>query len=330
MSERHRSEGTPPTPRWEQESTESRGTPDGNPPIPAARWEQSVDLDPQPTTELELPFGDDDDDGAWPEREPRLAAARESLSATRESFAESLAATRESLSTTASKVGRWLHSLDRRPEFHAGRDPLAELAPAADREPEPVRADSAASTASPARSRSERKAAGREADDREPGDRDDEDRDGIEIGVRFPTAPLGYNRQAVDSHIALLEEEITELREQAAPPLSIEEEIERLGEQTASILVVAHDKAHETARRAQQQAARAVREAAADAERITAAAEQRLRELDEETDAVWRERELEDVREVSRTLATLADAASERFPAAPDPMAPVAAAGAQE
>jgi hypothetical protein len=53
-------------------------------------------------------------------------------------------------------------------------------------------------------------------------------------------------------------------------------------------------------------------------ERITAQAQRRLCELDEETDAVWRERErlLGDVREVSRTLATLADAASERFPAA--------------
>ncbi len=109
--------------------------------------------------------------------------------------------------------------------------------------------------------------------------------------------------------------------------MSISEEIERLGEQTASILVVAHDKAHETARRAQQQAARAVSEAAANAERLTAEAERRLRELDEETDSVWQERErlLEDVREVSRTLATLADAATERFPAAPESSAPAVA-----
>jgi DNA repair exonuclease SbcCD ATPase subunit len=265
--------------------------------------------EPQPTTELEIRFDqDEDDDERWLEREPRLAAARESLSATRASVGESLAITRGSLSERASKVGRWLHSIDRRPEFDAGRDPVAELG-------------------GDPQSRGEPPAPGGDAD--RPSDRDDGERedDGIEIGIRFPTAALGYNRQAVDDHIALLEEEIAELREEAAPPMSISEEIERLGEQTASILVVAHDKAHETARRAQQQAARAVSEAAANAERLTAEAERRLRELDEETDSVWQERErlLEDVREVSRTLATLADAATERFPAAPESSAPAVA-----
>jgi hypothetical protein len=293
-------------PRWERESQEDLRPPE---------------QEPQPTTELEIHFDRDEDDGQWPEREPRLAAARDSLSVTRASVGESLWATRESLSATASKLGRWLHSLDRRPEFDAGRDPVAELtsgegggARGGD-----TGAGPAPATRAQAPGARDRDTPERARDDRE----DDVDDDGIEIGVRFPTAPLGYNRQAVDSHIAMLEEEIAELREQAAPPLSIEEEIERLGEETASILVVAHDKAHETTRRAQQQAARAVSEAAADAERITAAAEQRLRELDEETDAVWRERErlLEDVREVSRTLATLADAASDRFPAAPEPSA---------
>lgn len=305
-------------PRWERESQEDLRPPE---------------QEPQPTTELEIHFDRDEDDGQWPEREPRLAAARDSLSVTRASVGESLWATRESLSATASKLGRWLHSLDRRPEFDAGRDPVAELTSgegggARSGDSGARGGDTGAGPAPAARAEAP------DARDRDTpaGDRDeledDVDDDGIEISVRFPTAPLGYNRQAVDSHIAMLEEEIAELREQAVPPLSIEEEIERLGEETASILVVAHDKAHETTRRAQQQAARAVSEAAADAERITAAAEQRLRELDEETDAVWRERErlLEDVREVSRTLATLADAASERFPAAPEPSAPASSA----
>ena len=117
--------------------------------------------------------------------------------------------------------------------------------------------------------------------------------------------------------------------ERGAAPLSITEEIERLGEQTASILVVAHDKAHETARQAQEQADRAVREATAGAERITSEAQRRLRELDEETDAVWRERErlLEDVRVVSQTLSALADDASARFPADGAGQAVGAAAG---
>jgi DNA repair exonuclease SbcCD ATPase subunit len=283
------------SPRWERESQE-----DVRPP----------ETEPQETTELSIPldegedrrWSDGEEDGEWPAREPRLAAARESLSATR-----------DSLSSKASKVGRWLHSLDRRPEFdaRAGGDPVAELttgsaedahrSPETDTEPEAPRQEPETREVPPL----------------------DDDR---QFGVRFPTAPLGYNRQAVDDHIAALEEEIAELRNVVEPPPSINEEIERLGEQTASILVVAHDKAHETARRAQEQAARSVREAAHNAERITSEAERRLRQLDEETDAVWRERQrlLADVREVSETLGTLVEAAAERFPAAPEPAAATA------
>jgi len=304
------------SPRWERESQEDLRPPQ---------------QEPQQTTEWGIELDDyedrrrseEEDGGQRPAREPRMAAARESLGATRESVGESLTATRESLSATATKVGRWLHSLDRRPEFEAGtgRDPVAELTSGSgsDSDRDSSNSDDDTTAGPAADSGSEHL-----SDDAQ--DTMDE-LDARQFGVRFPTAALGYNRQAVDDHIALLEAEITELREVIEPPPSINEEIERLGEQTASILVVAHDKAHETARRAQEQAARAVREAASNAERITTEAQRRLRQLDEETDAVWRERErlLEDVRVVSRTLVTLADEASERFPAAPEPAAaPVA------
>jgi cell division septum initiation protein DivIVA len=141
---------------------------------------------------------------------------------------------------------------------------------------------------------------------------------------RFAVAPLGYNRTAVDEHLADLERELSdlgrelaELRAHREAPMSVTEELERIGEQTASILVVAHDKAHETTRRAEEQAERCIADAAANAVAITEEAKQRLRELDTETDSVWRERErlLEDVRAVSAALASLADQASERFPA---------------
>jgi hypothetical protein len=134
---------------------------------------------------------------------------------------------------------------------------------------------------------------------------------------RFPLAPFGYSRIAVDERLLEVEHELEELRARQPPPVSITEEIERLGEQTASILVVAHDKAHETTRLAREQAERCISDAAANAVSITVEAKQRLRELDTETDVVWRERErlLEDVRVVSAALASLADEASERFPA---------------
>lgn len=136
--------------------------------------------------------------------------------------------------------------------------------------------------------------------------------------TRFPLAPFGYNRSAVDEHVAKLEGELEQLRGRQAPMASITDELERIGEQTASILVVAHDQAHETTRLAEEQAERCVADAAANAVQITADAKAKLRDLDAETDAIWRERErlLEDVRVVSAALANLATQASERFPAA--------------
>jgi hypothetical protein len=132
----------------------------------------------------------------------------------------------------------------------------------------------------------------------------------------FPVGALGYNRAAVDARIAELEQQIDQLRDYEEPAISITEEIERLGEQTASILVVAHDQAHETTRLAQEQADRCIADAATNAVAITEEAKQHLRELDNETDAVWRERArlLQDARTTGLALVALAEEAQERFP----------------
>jgi cell division septum initiation protein DivIVA len=139
--------------------------------------------------------------------------------------------------------------------------------------------------------------------------------------VRFPVAPLGYNRQAVDEQVADLESELTELREALAQgshgeaPMSIQEELERIGEETASILVVAHDKAHETTQMAQEQAERCIADAAANAVSITEEATRKLHELEAVTDGVRRHRErlIADVRNISGSLQSLADDAERRF-----------------
>ena len=145
----------------------------------------------------------------------------------------------------------------------------------------------------------------------------------------FPVAPLGYNRQAVDEHFADLESELIELRDALAQtshgeaPMSIQEELERIGEETASILVVAHDKAHETTRMAQEQAERCISDAAANAVAITEEATRKLQELEAETDGVARHRErlIADVRNISGSLQSLADDAERRFAAVQSPAA---------
>ena len=97
--------------------------------------------------------------------------------------------------------------------------------------------------------------------------------------------------------------------------MSIQEELERIGEETASILVVAHDKAHETTRMAQEQAERCIADAAANAVSITEEAKRKLAELASETDGVSRRRErlIADVRNISRSLESLAVDAERRF-----------------
>jgi hypothetical protein len=141
--------------------------------------------------------------------------------------------------------------------------------------------------------------------------------------ARLPIGPFGYSRGAVDERIASLEQEIATLEQElhgvrdSQPPISITGEIERLGEQTASILVVAHGQAHETTRKAQEDAERCLADATLNANLLTEEAKRRLEEIDGDTDAVWRERArlLTDARDVGLALIALAEEAAERFPA---------------
>jgi hypothetical protein len=138
------------------------------------------------------------------------------------------------------------------------------------------------------------------------------------IEHRFPTARRGYDRGAVDRRISELEREIDELRARASNAVAAE--IERIGEQTAAILSTAHEQAQETTRRGQEEADRCIANAASNAVAITQGASRQLRQLDSETDAVWRERAklIEDVRNVATALLALAGEAAERFPAEPE------------
>ena len=137
---------------------------------------------------------------------------------------------------------------------------------------------------------------------------------------QFRTALHGYDRDAVDEHIAGLEEEIARLDAQLAakrsPGSAIEAELERVGAETSAILKVAHEQAAEITRRARLEADRCVADAAANAVAMSEDANRKLRQLDTETDAVWAERMrlIEDVRNVASSLFSLAEDASDRFP----------------
>jgi hypothetical protein len=147
---------------------------------------------------------------------------------------------------------------------------------------------------------------------------------------RFPTARHGYERAAVDEHVAELERELAELRQASARAVAAE--IERIGEQTAAILRTAHEQAQETTRRGQLQADHVLSAAAANAVAMTEDATQQLRQLDSDTDSVWRERGrlIDDVRIIATALLALAEDAAERFPAEPEKVVGPAAPSAME
>jgi hypothetical protein len=150
-------------------------------------------------------------------------------------------------------------------------------------------------------------------------------------------ARQGYDCVAVDEHVADLERELIELdqelvalRARASSDRHVEAEIQRIGEQTSSILLAAHDKAQETTKAAQAEADRCMADAAANALAITEDANRQLRELEGEMTAlkVTRKRLLEDVRGIAGSLTSIADDAGDHFPVVATPVAAGAGAAA--
>jgi hypothetical protein len=64
-----------------------------------------------------------------------------------------------------------------------------------------------------------------------------------ELQPPFPVVRRGYDPAAVDEYINGLEQEIDELRAHRTGQAAVAQEIDRIGEQTAAILRVAHEKA---------------------------------------------------------------------------------------
>jgi ElaB/YqjD/DUF883 family membrane-anchored ribosome-binding protein len=147
----------------------------------------------------------------------------------------------------------------------------------------------------------------------------------------FPVVRSGYDRDAVDAYLNELEQEIDELRAHRSSDDAVSTEIKKIGEQAAAILQTAHQQAAETTRKAREEAEKCLADAAANAISMKDEAKSKLRELDTETDSVWRERSrlVEDVRSVATALFSLAEEATERFPSEDDKRAASGTARAQ-
>lgn len=146
----------------------------------------------------------------------------------------------------------------------------------------------------------------------------------------FPLALWGgYDRDAVEAHIAGLEEELEELRAKVDPEIGAQVEIRHLGDSTAEILGVAHRKADAMVKKAQADSLALLAETEERTKAMVAEAEARVRRLDHDTDVIWAERMrlTSDTRRLAEQLMQLADGAVARFPPAaddPEPGAPEA------
>lgn len=150
----------------------------------------------------------------------------------------------------------------------------------------------------------------------------DQDTAWYEVVPRFPLARSGYECVAVDEHIELLERELEELeteveslRTRTPAHSEVEDEIRKIGEQTSTILLAAHDRAKETTRVAQEQADKCLADAAANAIRVTEEANQKKGEIEVEMRRLTTERSrlLADMEALAGTLSTVAREAAGRF-----------------
>ena len=142
--------------------------------------------------------------------------------------------------------------------------------------------------------------------------------------VEFPMALRGYDRLAVDAYVQKTSQLVAELQATRSPDAAIRRALERVGEEVSGILQRAHETAGRITAQSRSEAEDRLEVARREAARIVQGAEERVRELDAETDRIWAERHriVEDTRDLARELLTLTDSAADRFP--PDP------AGAEE
>lgn len=139
-------------------------------------------------------------------------------------------------------------------------------------------------------------------------------------GDLFKPSRRGYDREDVDAYVAQLQQQVRTLQLQAqqpqTPDAAVRSALERVGDEVADILKQAHATSDDLIAAAQREADAHREQAARDAAHVTAVAEQRLHELDLDTDRIWGEREriVADARDLARQLNQLADLAVARFP----------------
>jgi len=136
--------------------------------------------------------------------------------------------------------------------------------------------------------------------------------------VAFPVALRGYEREAVDAYVKLVNRLISDLEASRSPDAAVRRALDQVGEETSGILQRAQDTATDITARSRASADDRIREAEREARALTADAEERVRDLEADFGRIWSERDrlLEEVRDLAERLLANADDATERFPTA--------------
>jgi DivIVA domain-containing protein len=136
----------------------------------------------------------------------------------------------------------------------------------------------------------------------------------------FNQARRGYDRDEVDAYVSQLQYQIRDLQAQVqrqqTPDAAISKALDRVGSEVAEVLKQASTTRDGIIAKAETEAADLKADAEAHAAHVTSVAEQRVHELDLDTDRIWAEREriVADARDLARQLQAVADMAAERFP----------------
>jgi len=143
--------------------------------------------------------------------------------------------------------------------------------------------------------------------------------------ARFPVAMRGYDRAAVDSWRQEIADLVERLEEQQPREAAVKRALDEVGHETASILQRAHEAAEEITARSRSQAEGRLRRAEADADSTLREAEERVQQLETDTQLIWEQRArlIEEMRQLADEVLGVADDALER-------LAPPAAADAGE
>lgn len=137
------------------------------------------------------------------------------------------------------------------------------------------------------------------------------------VDADFPMALRGYDRVAVDEYVRRTRQLVAELQATRSPEAAVRRALERVGEEITGILQRAHETAEQITIQSRSEAEDRMEEARREAAQIAGAAEQRVHDLDADTDRIWLERQriVGDAEELAAQLLALAKTAVERFPA---------------